>query len=325
MSATQHRPAPSRTWAAPLHVLAMADDRARVHDIVSDSDLDALRAHLEAHPEALNLQQAGTGKTPLHVACERGDAETVAFLLAQGANVGLRDRHQLTPLFLAVKRKASAKVVRLLLLRGEERKGGREGNQDDDNKDNEGQDEEDDDEEKGEGAEKRKRNAGGGNSDPNTKGKEGETPLLWAARYGKASVVRALIDAGADVDYCPGRQAGGLQLRTALHCAAASGREDVARLLLECGASLNVVDGEGKTPLFSAVKYNQGAVFEYLVSLPGIDVLHRDTAGRTILHAAAYVPLARVDESMPGLVWCVMHVSEGVHSMAVCSSGLAGI
>jgi ankyrin repeat protein len=140
--------------------------------------------------------------------------------------------------------------------------------------------------------------------------KKGETPLLWAARFGKASVVRALLKAGADVHYCPGRQAGGVQLRTALHCAAASGREDLVRLLLAHGASLNVVDGEGKTPIFSAVKYDQGPVLEYLFSLPDINLLHRDSAGRSILHAASY--------AMPLPAKIVVMALHGCNMCCVC-------
>lgn len=269
-----------------------------IHDIASNGDVAQMEALLASNPDLMSEAEGGTLKTPLHLACERGDLELVALLLARGADTAARDRHQLTPLFAAVKRNA-AKVVRLLLRSG--------GSQADPPPPPQGG------------------NGGGGGeptpqgrlsgwstrpshststttavatpsastpssspaSDPNVVAKKGETPLLWAARFGKASVVRALLKAGADVHYCPGRQAGGVQLRTALHCAAASGREDLVRLLLAHGASLNVVDGEGKTPIFSAVKYDQGPVLEYLFSLPDINLLHRDSAGRSILHAAS--------------------------------------
>lgn len=298
-----------------------------IHDVASNGDVAQMEALLTSNPDLMSEAEGGTLKTPLHLACERGDLELVALLLARGADTAARDRHQLTPLFAAVKRNA-AKVVRLLL-----RSGGSQADP----------------------PPPPPPLAQGDNvavgltpvrgstrpahstastttavatppsaattppssspaSDPNVVAKKGETPLLWAARFGKASVVRALLKAGADVHYCPGRQAGGVQLRTALHCAAASGREDLVRLLLAHGASLNVVDGEGKTPIFSAVKYDQGPVLEYLFSLPDINLLHRDSAGRSILHAASYaVPLPRQNN----LVVMALH---GFNMYRVCSS-----
>ncbi|ELR20902.1 Ankyrin repeat/Protein kinase domain containing protein [Acanthamoeba castellanii str. Neff] len=282
-----------------------------IHDIASNGDVAQMEALLASNPDLMSEAEGGTLKTPLHLACERGDLELVALLLARGADTAARDRHQLTPLFAAVKRNA-AKVVRLLLRSG--------GSQADPPPPPQGG------------------NGGGGGeptpqgrlsgwstrpshststttavatpsastpssspaSDPNVVAKKGETPLLWAARFGKASVVRALLKAGADVHYCPGRQAGGVQLRTALHCAAASGREDLVRLLLAHGASLNVVDGEGKTPIFSAVKYDQGPLFSAIkyqkteavecllkAGTRTVDVNLQDKAGMTALHHAS--------------------------------------
>jgi ankyrin repeat protein len=76
-----------------------------------------MEALLASNPDLMSEAEGGTLKTPLHLACERGDLELVALLLAHGADTAARVRHQLTPLFAAVKRNA-AKVVRLLLHSG---------------------------------------------------------------------------------------------------------------------------------------------------------------------------------------------------------------
>lgn len=74
------------------------------------------------------------------------------------------------------------------------------------------------------------------------------------------SIVRALIDAGSDVN-AP-QQAG----FTPLHEAAVTGQLDLARLLLDRGADVNLKNDEGKTALNLARKGNETAMIELLVS-----------------------------------------------------------
>ena len=75
----------------------------------------------------------------------------------------------------------------------------------------------------------------------------GLTPLLFAAREGKAGGVRVLLDAGADVNIVdPDRH-------TALILALSSGHYDVAGLLIERGADVNMEDKVGQTALYAAV------------------------------------------------------------------------
>ena len=81
--------------------------------------------------------------------------------------------------------------------------------------------------------------------DPNKRSPTiGKTPLHWAAAYGNAKAVEALLEFGADVDIADNH--GG---STALHCAVNNFRKNIVRVLLAAGADLNLGNKEGYTPL----------------------------------------------------------------------------
>src|SRR5689334_16024158 len=80
-------------------------------------------------------------------------------------------------------------------------------------------------------------------ADVNFKEGNGSLPLIAALAVGKESVVRLLLDLGANVNHPDGP----------LHRAAKSGRPNLVRLLLERGAYVNLIDSDyGRTPLHSA-------------------------------------------------------------------------
>ncbi len=89
-------------------------------------------------------------------------------------------------------------------------------------------------------------------ADPNDKLNEvnsGETPLMHAARAGRADAVRLLLLAGARVNASEGWNG-----QTALHWAAAEGQGAVVETLIEGGADIRQRSNAGSTPFMFAVR-----------------------------------------------------------------------
>jgi ankyrin repeat protein len=84
------------------------------------------------------------------------------------------------------------------------------------------------------------------------------TPLASASAAGQLEIARSLIARGANVN---ARAAGDF---TALHESAASGRMEFAKLLLDHGADVNAKTSEGKTPLDYAREHNREEMVELL-------------------------------------------------------------
>ncbi len=97
---------------------------------------------------------------------------------------------------------------------------------------------------------------------------------------GGASVVRALVRAGANVD---GRAR--VKQCTALHMAARRGNVEVASALLDCGADIEARDSLGETPLRRAVNCDKTGVAALLLSR-GANRHSRGSKGRTPSSAA---------------------------------------
>jgi truncated hemoglobin YjbI len=99
--------------------------------------------------------------------------------------------------------------------------------------------------------------------DPNLQGRGDHTPLYCVANECASEtgpgVVRALVQAGADVD-----ASGGVTRATALHMAARRGHVEIARALLDSGAALNARDRKGDTPLQRAINCRKNAVSQLL-------------------------------------------------------------
>jgi uncharacterized protein len=150
------------------------------------------------------------GTTALHWAANRDDSELVDLLVRAGANVKAANRYGVTPLWLACMN-GNAGSVELLLKAG---------------------------------------------ADANTVSAEGETVLMTAARTGKVDAVNVLLRYGADVNAKEG-----WHKQTALMWAAAEGHSAVIRALVEAGADLRVRSAAGFTALLFAAREGQiGAV-----------------------------------------------------------------
>jgi hemoglobin len=129
-------------------------------------------------------------------------------------------------------------------------------------------------------------------ADPKLVDSGGHTPLYCLANECKvpsgASVVRALIQAGAQVDACDG-----VKHCTALHIAARRGNKNVAAALLDCGAHIEALDTSGETPLRRAVNCNKTEVAELLLAR-GADVHSEGSKGLTPLLAARSVAMRKL-------------------------------
>ena len=117
------------------------------------------------------------------------------------------------------------------------------------------------------------------------------TPLVVAAYEGHADVCELLLDAGADVDATD--SAG----RTTLQAAVISAASPVVALLLFWGAAVDVIDAEGRTVLGVASQMGDARIVRQLLDR-GLDELHRDNAGWTPLHIAAFEGHAEVSHSV---------------------------
>ncbi len=110
----------------------------------------------------------------------------------------------------------------------------------------------------------------------------GESPLHRAALEGSGKAVKALLEAGADLN--ARTRLGG----TPLHLAAMKGNSEVVKLLLNAGADPNARDHRflGNTPLHWARYGKNGEVVKLLLEA-GADPNARDKLARTPLHGAA--------------------------------------
>ena len=110
--------------------------------------------------------------------------------------------------------------------------------------------------------------------------RDGLTPLAIAAQNAKIKALRALVDAGADVN-APVAKGG----YTPLMLASISGSNDVVGLLIEHGAKVNAANPGGVTALMIAAAGNRSSIVGLLLK-SGADLNARSEDGRTALGIA---------------------------------------
>jgi hypothetical protein len=103
-------------------------------------------------------------------------------------------------------------------------------------------------------------------------------PILRAAQDGNASIVKVLVDHGAEVDKMTSDQK-----KTALSCAATEGNLDIVELLLAAKPSIDMADDMGRTALHWAALHGHASVVELLLKNEADDTLkdHQGAVPRT--------------------------------------------
>ena len=108
----------------------------------------------------------------------------------------------------------------------------------------------------------------------------GASPLIIATVFGQTEVLKALIEAGADMNI------GNNEGSTPLIVAAVFDRIEAARTLIEAGADVNIGNNEGSTALQTAALLCRTEIVKLLLK-NGADKNVKNNAGRTALDAVA--------------------------------------
>jgi ankyrin repeat protein len=258
-------------------------ERATLADAAEQGDKARVRALLDTRVDVNAAQIDGT--TALHWAAYHDDAETAALLVRAGAHVNAVNRYGLPPLSVACS-SGSSGVVKLLLAAGADANATMKG------------------------GETVLMSARSGNHEAvkalscmapgTTRERLGQTALMWAAAEGHADVVRALIEAGADINVTLDSGF------TPFLFAVREGHIDVARVFLEKGVDVNAPlqrrergtaaapgapipykpAGRGTTPLLLAV---QNGHFELAIALVDAGANPNDQrTGFTPLHTISW-------------------------------------
>ncbi|GHM58178.1 MAG: hypothetical protein sL5_06130 [Candidatus Mesenet longicola] len=231
----------------PLHIAAQYSGKLEIVEFLLDKNANGIN------------DVTNDGLTPLHVAVKSNKLGTVKLLLDRGASIGIKDKHNRTPLSLAAK-EGYINIVQVIE-----------------------QTQLDLDEELLTAAESGDLNkiksliTQGANL--NTKDGNGSTPLHYASWNGNLSIVKHLIEKGANL------KIKNLNNRTPLYDASLNGHLDVVRYLIEKGVDINVADEENWTPLHCAVSEGHLDIVKHLIN-NGANFNAKNSDGKTPLDIA---------------------------------------
>lgn len=119
-----------------------------------------------------------------------------------------------------------------------------------------------------------------GKLDVESRDRSNRTPLLYAAGIGHDTVVKLLLEKGADLESKDYRS------RTPLSYAAENKHDAIVKLLLEKGANLESKNRYGQTPLLYAARIGHDTIVKLLLE-KGADLESEDYSSRTPLSYAA--------------------------------------
>lgn len=108
----------------------------------------------------------------------------------------------------------------------------------------------------------------------------GTSLLGQACVRGNTGVAKLLLDRGADVRKAQASLLDGgdpddaidWTEETGLHLAAQSGKLDCVKLMIHAGLTPDVIDTNGRTPIFTAIRYGHLAIVQYLVEFENVDL-----------------------------------------------------
>lgn len=115
-----------------------------------------------------------------------------------------------------------------------------------------------------------------------TYSEDGFTALHFAAHFGSLSAMKALLEAGANIEAVTTN----FLTNMPLHAAAAGGRVEAARVLLQAGADPNAKQHGGYTALMTAAFANSRELVELLIAFNANAGLRNDE-GKTAAEVAA--------------------------------------
>ena len=92
------------------------------------------------------------------------------------------------------------------------------------------------------------------------------TALIWAIHKGRTSLVKYLIENGADVNYSSPKKC--LKGSTPVMCAILCDNLDALRLLYDAGANINIRHDTGDTLLVTAAKWHSYSIVRFLLEKP---------------------------------------------------------
>jgi TonB family protein len=247
-----------------------------IHEAARNGDLERVKMLLKDTPELVSSKDdlSAYGYTPLHWAASKDHKDVVEFLLANDAEVNVRDNHGSTPLHIAAQLGLTSMMEFLL-------------------------------------ANKAEINARDNinwmplhiavvgakkevaqllladKAEANAKDNNGYTPLHMAALAGHKDLVELLLANKAEIN---ARDNDGF---APLHMAALGGHKDVASLLLANKAEINAKDNDGFTPLSIARQQGCTTVAEFLLANEAEDIT-KGNGGLTPLDMAAVKGMAEL-------------------------------